>query len=537
MPKTIEGPVIQKPQRTLQGKAILGVVLLVSVSTSICGFLTAHLAVHHLKRTMTKDARLLTDTASRYIATQMISESDAKPVEIIENMIIDQRVAFVVMRDPSGRTIARRVSSPESWYAYSKQVPDNVVLPSTSVSSAEWISVDNHEVIAYTLPLWVECGENQRVHNGYLTMAMQDPATEQMITYARAGTLAIVIGICLVSIVPTVLITYRWVKPLKQMIRQSWRLAAGMTPQSVSEDRNDEIGQLTVAFNSMARKLFSARSALEQTNAELENKVEQRTQALRLVNDQLELQMKDKDEFIRAITHDLNAPLRNIEGMTKILLRKHSDDMPEEAQAKLERIHANAINESEMLADLLELSRVRSQPGRDQPINPAELARTVVDTLEFEISERGVTTQIDRPIPTIIVDRIRMRQVYQNLIENAVKYMPAGNKKKLIRVGCDTQSEQPVFFVSDTGRGIDPQDDNRVFQVFQRARYSGDHDQPGRGVGLASVKTIIESYGGRIWIDRDERINQGQGATFCFTIGPHHLSTPAQATQALQAHP
>ena len=136
-------------------------------------------------------------------------------------------------------------------------------------------------------------------------------------------------------------------------------------------------------------------------------------------------------------------------------------------------------------------------------------------------------------MPTVIADRNRMRQVYQNLLENAVKYMPAEKSDKRVVVGCRLEGDAPIFYVSDTGRGIDPQDEHRVFQVFQRARYSGEHSEPGRGVGLASVKTIIEHYGGRVWIDRESDSDRQAGTTFCFTIGPQHVARSSQTSQSL----
>jgi signal transduction histidine kinase len=235
--------------------------------------------------------------------------------------------------------------------------------------------------------------------------------------------------------------------------------------------------------------------------------------------------MKDKDEFIRAVTHDLNAPVRNIAGMTKMLIMKYREQLNEDALSKLERIAANARAESELLADLLELSRIRSQPGKTQRVKLTELVASIGEALAYDLESRGITLAISPDLPTLTADRNRVRQVFQNLVDNAVKYMPDDAPIKQVTVGCERDGEQTLLFVRDTGRGIADKDHERIFQVFQRARYSGDHATPGRGVGLASVKTIIETLGGRIWVDSEP----GQGATFYFTFARRVFSeTPEE---------
>jgi signal transduction histidine kinase len=209
--------------------------------------------------------------------------------------------------------------------------------------------------------------------------------------------------------------------------------------------------------------------------------------------------------------------VRNIAGMAKLLLKKYESDLADDALSKLQRIAANAKTETELLADLLELSRIRTDTGKVSQVDTNELVAGIVDSLSYDIEAKRIDVQVAE-LPPLFADRNRLRQVFQNLIDNAIKYMPGPDAAELrrIEVGVqqDDESTTPVLFVRDTGRGINEKDHQRVFQVFQRARYSGETEASGRGVGLASVKTIIETYGGNIWLASEP----GRGSTFYFTF-------------------
>ena len=126
---------------------------------------------------------------------------------------------------------------------------------------------------------------------------------------------------------------------------------------------------------------------------------------------------------------------------------------------------------------------------------------------------------IDGELPVLNCERARMRQVFQNLIDNAIKYMGEDRPNKEIHVGCRVKPSEAEFYVSDTGIGIDPEDIDKVFFIFRRGKNTANTAVAGKGVGLASVKSIIETYSGTIWVESQ----LGHGSAFRFTINGQYV--------------
>ena len=143
----------------------------------------------------------------------------------------------------------------------------------------------------------------------------------------------------------------------------------------------------------------------------------------------------------------------------------------------------------------------------------------IAGVLEEDLRSKQIAFVIDTPLPVIDAERARMRQVFQNLIDNAIKYMGDGLQRE-IRIGCVRRDDAVEFYVKDTGMGIEPDDLSKVFVVFRRGKNTQAQNVPGKGVGLASVKSIIETYNGTIWAESQV----GSGTTFRFTISGRHVS-------------
>ncbi len=507
---------------TLQTKAILGIGALVVVSTGLCAYLTATVAEQAMQRTMRMDAEVLMQTSGR-VLSHYLTRRDHATAGHLDDLLEDERVAFIVLTDAQGRTLQRRIADPCVWQTFQQNKPE-AVSRSAIGQSVELVDGETHALVrgrALFVPAEESAGSISARHGepnpqllGYLWIGFRDRGTPAMRELLWAGVLGVVCLVTLVALPVVILLVRRLTRPLRSVIVAIHRFSSGQMPDPLPVSQDDEIGLLIRSFNTMANNLSRARDQLERTNLYLEEMVRQRTDELEEANRKLQQEMRDKDDFVRTISHDLNAPVRNIAGLTKMLLLKHEAELTEDVLEKLERIAANARVESELLGDLLELNRIKSQPGKTQAVDLNELLASIADSLSFDIEARKIELSIQPRLPVIHADRNRIRQVFQNLIDNAIKYMPADASNRRIEVGQCGEEYQFAFYVSDTGRGIDEKDRHRIFQIFQRARYSGHDDTPGRGVGLASVKTIVESYGGQVRVCS----RPGHGTCFRFTL-------------------
>jgi signal transduction histidine kinase len=253
-------------------------------------------------------------------------------------------------------------------------------------------------------------------------------------------------------------------------------------------------------------------------------------------------------EFTYVVSHDLRAPLINIEGFSQALndsLREFDEKTKATAtdgaassiqQAWLQTraevveslhfISRSAEKLKALITGLLELSRIDSRPQQEQSVALTPLLDGLLGSMQHQIRERGIAVHV-APLPTIVGDQLRISQVFGNLIDNAIKYMPDRAPRE-VSVSCKESGDFFVFAVTDTGNGIPPDSRQRVFRPFRRLDAK---DSPaGEGLGLAAVRKIIERQGGRIWVEEPPN---GRGACFRFTW-PRRQSRPAPSSASVQ---
>lgn len=390
---------------------------------------------------------------------------------------------------------------------------------------------------------------------GYVTLCFSRYDEEQQV--ARVGHLLILIGgvAALVSLPLVYVMVHRIFHPIRQLVDATDKIAAGDLDTRVAVNRPDVIGTLARSFNEMVQRvrrqqeevgeantrLAEANEQLAHANHDLERKVTQRTVQLEAANKRLRSEIAEKEDFLRAVSHDLNAPLRNIAGMAAMLLLKHRDSFESDIINRLERIQKNVEVETDLIAELLELSRIKTRRLKLEPVDLDRLVREVSEVFEHDLRGRGITLVFDGPLPRLNCERARLRQVFQNLLDNAIKYMGDGSSgdgaaaeggaapTKEIHIGCSVRADEAEFYVRDTGIGIDPDDLDKVFYVFRRGKGAAVQNVSGKGVGLASVKSIVETYNGSIWVES----KLGRGSTFRFTVnGQFVLPAPAISESA-----
>jgi len=247
-----------------------------------------------------------------------------------------------------------------------------------------------------------------------------------------------------------------------------------------------------------------AEADLLKLNDELEKRVAQRTQ-------QLENSNKELDSFSYSVSHDLRAPLRSIAGHANILLEDARDVLSAENLKSLERIQVNIGRMEALVSSLLAFSRLAQKPLERRPVNLSQLIRSAWDEVSVEAGERRIQITIEAP-PDCTADGVLLKQVYVNLLSNALKYSRS-RPEAVIEVGWRPQDGGYLFWVKDNGIGFDMQYADRLFGIFQRL-HSADQFE-GTGIGLTTVQRIIRRHGGRIWAEA----YPDQGATFYFTLG------------------
>lgn len=225
---------------------------------------------------------------------------------------------------------------------------------------------------------------------------------------------------------------------------------------------------------------------------------------------ELEQKNLELERFTYTASHDLKSPLVTIRGFLDSIDRdltvKRYDRLPKD----LTRVEKAAKTMERLLDDLLEFSRVGRRLNPPGPVNFGTFAKDIFELLNLTQHKTSIDMTIDPNFPEITGDPLRLYQLMQNLIENAIKFM--GNQTHpRIRIGFREGHDQTVFFIQDNGLGIDPSYQKKVFGLFERLN----EQIPGTGVGLALVQRIVESYHGEVWVESD---GLGHGSTFAFTL-------------------
>ena len=230
---------------------------------------------------------------------------------------------------------------------------------------------------------------------------------------------------------------------------------------------------------------------------------------------ELEAKNAELERFTYTISHDLKSPLITIQGFLGLLLQDVASGDAERIQTDVDFISSAVNKMNQLLNELLELSRIGRVVNPPEEVQMGTLVREAVGMVAGHLNERAVQVEIAHDLlrsddATVLGDRTRLREMVENLVVNAAKYM-GDQPNPRVEIGLRHDGDETVFFVRDNGIGIDPRYHDRVFVLFEKL----DTRTDGVGVGLAIVKRIIEVHGGRVWV---ESKGEGHGSAFCFTL-------------------
>jgi len=252
------------------------------------------------------------------------------------------------------------------------------------------------------------------------------------------------------------------------------------------------------------RRRQRARRALDQLNAELESRIEIRTAELNAKSRELET-------FAYSVAHDLKAPLRGIDGYSRILLEEYTGSLDSEGLRFLKTIQNSTDEMNQLIDDLLAYSRLERRELTTDRVELAPIVNSLVEEKRRETTERSIDFVIDINGATALADSSGLAQSLRNYLDNAIKFTRKVAEPR-IEVGSKENAESCVLWVRDNGIGFDMKHHDQIFNIFQRLNVT--HDYPGTGIGLAIVRKAMERMGGRAWAES----KPGHGATFYLEI-------------------
>ena len=343
----------------------------------------------------------------------------------------------------------------------------------------------------------------------------------------------IIISVLLIASLLAYLASSRLQKIISGPILSLAKVAKAISEQKdyavrVPEHSSDEVGMLIGAFNGMLGQIQQRDLILVDTNEQLEIRVQKRTaeltrevterkhaeEALEHLNEELEETVKqltvsnrELGDFAHITAHDLKAPLRAIGTLAGWISTDYADKFDDEGKERVKLLVGRAERMSELIDSILHYSEIGRVAIDLQQVDMNILTAEVIAGLNMPDS---IEVAINRELPTVICEKMRMMQIIQNLLDNAVKYMDKPQGK--IEIDCTEEDGFWEFSITDNGPGIDGKYFDKIFKIFQTLKPRDELEST--GIGLAVVKKITETYGGRIWIES----KLGKGSTFRFTL-------------------
>jgi signal transduction histidine kinase/DNA-binding response OmpR family regulator len=377
--------------------------------------------------------------------------------------------------------------------------------------------------------------EEIREKIGVARIGISLDAMNAEIRTAKRTIMKVTAMVVLLAIGATIFLVRLIVNPVQQLVAATERVATGDLDKPVQITTNDEIGELGTSFNKMIEDLKRYRTEIEEYSRTLENKVEERTKALRLTNEelhktnqQLEAVSKLKSEFLMNMSHELRTPLNAIIGFSEILRDQSFGELNERQIRYAQNIVVSGKHLLQLINEILDLAKVESGKSELQ-LETFPVSGFIAEIASFARGlglkkDIAIRQQLSPKLLTITADRKKLKQIFYNLVGNAIKFT---QNNGWVEISTDVvgdfetpDGEELVirryaeFCVRDNGIGIDKKDQERIFQEFQQVDGSHARQYEGAGLGLALTRRLVEMHGGSIWVESEK----GKGSSFYLTL-------------------
>jgi PAS domain S-box-containing protein len=263
--------------------------------------------------------------------------------------------------------------------------------------------------------------------------------------------------------------------------------------------------EVSISVIKKGRKVVAAQGVMRDITErkQMEKELIQALEELKRANKELE-------DYTYTVSHDLREPLITIQGLSEMLYRKYGDKMDRSMVPYIRRISSASQWLERLVSDLLELSRAGKKSGEFKEVKVKSILGLSLKSIESLLSKKRIELKQPDEFPIVRCDKTGMQQVFNNLIDNAIKYMGSQNRPK-IEIGWSRNKDHYLFWIKDNGMGIKREDQDKIFNVFYRGSGAS---KEGTGIGLSIAKKVIENHGGKIWV----KSRLGRGSTFYFTI-------------------